>query len=226
MMGILTGCDENQEWLLPWWYSHFRKVHPELPIAFGDLGMSDEGRKWCKERGILIPSSEIPLHSIQEKSKYETLTPQRVAWFRKPLLMKQSPFLRTLWLDLDCQVLENLTPILSIPLTSNKMALRGGASVFWEKVRLHITPYSSGVVLFEKNSPLLDLWAHFAHRENGLFLGDDELLSFICAHQISVDCIPFKYNWEVKWGSNPEAAILHWTGEAWKYALRYFELNM
>ena len=47
--GILVGSDLNQEWLLSDWYSHLRKFNPDIPIAFGDLGMSEEGRGWCEK---------------------------------------------------------------------------------------------------------------------------------------------------------------------------------
>ena len=54
MDGIVVGADLTQEWLLPWWWSHYSRFN-SLPVAFIDFGMSDEMKKWCQERGELIP---------------------------------------------------------------------------------------------------------------------------------------------------------------------------
>ena len=68
-LGVLVGCDLNQQWLLLDWYSYLRKHNPGIPIAFGDLGMSEDGRKWCKNRGMLIPALQIPLPPPPNRKK-------------------------------------------------------------------------------------------------------------------------------------------------------------
>lgn len=239
-LGILAGCDRNQEWLLVWWYSHLRKHHPDLPIAFGDFGMSEEGLQWCEQRGTVIPASSIPplpesmgrgwpLAGEKWVQRYllsDSLKPQRPTWFRKPLLMKQSPFERTLWLDLDCQVLNSLSPILSLPLNSSKMAIGKSGNSFsmiaLESPKIfQVKIHNSGVVLFEKNSPLLDFWIFLLSQESLSFDGDDQLLSFgIQQYRFTPTQIPCNYNWNYKWGPNPEAAICHYEGEGPKNGLR------
>lgn len=238
--GILVGCDASQEWLLVPWHSFLRKHHPNLPVAFGDLGMTDEASAWCERHGHLIPASQIPPFPcpesqergwpyagqrwIQKGHEFRPL-PQSIL-FRKPLLMKQSPFTRTLYLDLDCQILGSLSPLFSMRLGSARMALRKSAySYEMESLdtgdALHIPSYNSGVVVFEKNSRLLDFWIFLLGREIGAFSNDDRLLSFaIACYEMKVGTFPAKYNWLYHWGANPRAVICHWIGEPGKVAFR------
>lgn len=51
--GIIVGCDQGQEWLMSWWWSHYRK-HNKYPVTFADFGLSDRARKWCSERGEVM----------------------------------------------------------------------------------------------------------------------------------------------------------------------------
>ncbi|HEY4255402.1 MAG TPA: hypothetical protein VGM34_03540 [Chlamydiales bacterium] len=237
--GVLVGCDQQQEWLLDGWYAHFRKHNPSLLIAFGDLGMSEEGRQWCEERGVVIAASQIPFPpdaTLQEKGwpyagerwLEEGLfsLPERAVLFRKPLLMKQSPFERTVYLDLDCQVLMDLSSLFSLRLGPTKMALRAGC--FYEmksmttSQKMWVQSYNSGVVVFEKNSRLLDFWIFLLDREIESFSNDDRLLSFaIHGYEMPVTRLARKYNWLYHWGVNPKAAICHWIGEAGKAAFRF-----
>lgn len=241
-LGVLVGCDLNQQWLLLDWYSYLQKHNPDIPIAFGDLGMSEDGRKWCKNRGMLIPASQIPLPPPPKSQKrgwpyggdrwlQEGLMPdvslsERSVLFRKPLLMKQSPFERTLYLDLDCQVLGSLSSLFSIRLGPTKMALRT-ANDFYEmkamgtRKSMFIKSYNSGVMLFENNSRLLDFWIFLLDMEIYSFSYDDRLLSFaISKYEMPVTRLALKYNWLYHWGPNPKAVIRHWIGEVGKYAFR------
>src|SRR3569832_2184099 len=52
--GVVVAADRGAEWLLSWWWGCYSKHHQQ-PVAFVDFGMSQEARKWCSERGILIP---------------------------------------------------------------------------------------------------------------------------------------------------------------------------
>lgn len=235
-VGILVGCDSKQEWLLSWWYSNLRKHNPELPIAFGDLGMSEKALDWCKNRGILIPAAQIPLLPSPPPSEEGwaylgmhwrmTKLEDTLVWFRKPFLMKQSPFSKTIWLDLDCEVLGSLAPLYRLRLPPTKMVIRKCSGHFRmvstdNKFTFRLRSYNSGVVLFEKNSPLLDFWERMTRQAFPYFCGDDYILTFaIEKYGFPVEKIPLKYNWLVQWGSNPEAVVLHWMRAPSKTALR------
>jgi hypothetical protein len=241
-LGILVGCDLNQQWLLPDWYAHLRKHNPDISVAFGDLGMSEEGRKWCETRGMVIPASQIPPlpprqsegrgwpyggeRWLQDGLMRDVSLPERSVLFRKPLLMKESPFERTLFLDLDCQVLGSLSPLFSTQLGPTKMALRTSTNFFEMEAigtnqKMPIQSYNSGVVLLEKGSRLLDFWIFLLGMEISSFSNDDRLLSFaISKYEMPVTCLALEYNWLYHWGPNPQAIIQHWIGEVGKQAFR------
>ena len=70
--GVLTGCDENHEWMLKWWWKHYTSSNT-LPVTFLDFGMSKSAQIWCKKRGLVIPVNmeESALYS-KEKLPIET----------------------------------------------------------------------------------------------------------------------------------------------------------
>lgn len=87
-MGVMVGCDREQEWLLPWWWANYDQFN-DLPVAFVSMGgMSEDAKKFCREAGELIELG----HGF---------TP---AWLGKPLAILNTPFRNTLWMDLDCEV--------------------------------------------------------------------------------------------------------------------------
>src|SRR5437868_5082609 len=108
MMGILVGCDKQQEWMLKWWWGHYSK-HNSFPIAFIDFGMSEEAKSWCRQKGKLLPltcpkdfvfpKTLIPKELIGEweKSYGEKIWHSREQWFRKPFALLQTPFRQTIW---------------------------------------------------------------------------------------------------------------------------------
>ncbi len=241
-VGVLVGCDANQEWLLSWWYSHFRKHNPLCNIAFADFGMTAEGRNWCKENGYLIdvpkPDSMPPeegLHYREERWEQickKPWSPHRLIYFQKPLAIQQAPFHRVLWLDLDCKVLGNLNPLLSFPLRKAKLAMcRASSFVVRNRSKNEVIVmkgYNGGVVLVEKSSPLLKLWIEGTEKNGSShFFAEDYLLSFyIALNPIDHIALPLKYNWNATmWGANPKALIYHWQRESGKIAIRLFELN-
>jgi hypothetical protein len=99
--GVMTGCDARQEWLLPWWWRHYRR-HNDYPVAFADLGMTPAARAWCAQRGSVVDVGPVaqPFEAVQAQAG----KPVPPGWFAKPLAILRSPFRWTLWLDADCEV--------------------------------------------------------------------------------------------------------------------------
>ncbi len=225
--GIIVGCDQKQEWMLPWWWSHF-SAHNNLPVAFIDFGMTSHAKKWCKAQGQLItlkapqnfvyPKERISseLSESWEKRYGTHLWSSRDQWFYKPFAFMQSPFKETIWVDLDCEILGSLSPLFNKLHRHSRMALvRDNTGPFEEM------GYNSGVVVFDAKSPLLSHWASSCIRKNDRFLGDQEILTHLIQEgEIEVAELPNKYNWVVKKGINPDAVVLHWSGSWGKQVIR------
>ncbi len=224
--GILVGADESQEWLLPWWWKNFRRCNV-YPVAFADFGLSKEMRDWCRERGELIEIRTLPLF-VKDRdevsdllvSEWESVYPNlfwssRKAWFKKPLACLQSPFDWTVWMDSDCEVTGSLEGIWE--------HRSSGMSLVKDSVaRVKTYPiYNSGVVLFQKNHPLIAEWAKESVEKNGLFRGDQDLLSLILAEtKISFSELPSIYNRIMGEEKREGAVIVHWAGDFSKKSLR------
>lgn len=67
IQGVITGCNQNHEWLLKGWWHHFSK-HNTLPVAFVDFGMSASAKAWCEKKGQVI-SMDPNVSWITPKSK-------------------------------------------------------------------------------------------------------------------------------------------------------------
>lgn len=222
--GILVGSNARQEWLLSWWWENYHR-HNSYPVSFVDFGLSEEKKRWCKERGQLIPLRMPPLFVKDRNEVSPTLVEEwesrfpdlfwesREAWFKKPQACLQSPYKKTIWIDLDCEVvkpLEDLWKLRGIALAKDHAALAPRFPI-----------YNSGVIIFQNNHPLIVEWAKQSIEKNEFFRGDQDLLSQIIAEKKHPICeLPAIYNWSVGDGESAEVAIYHWLGEAAKSALR------
>jgi len=227
--GIICGCDAVQEWLLDWWWSSYSECNA-FPVTFFDFGMSKEAKKWCQTRGELKSLQDFTLLPYQGGSELidefkrahgEKMWEYRKAWFCKPLAMLQSPYERSLWLDLDCEVMQPLDPLMNFPMGEVSFAAaRGfrceGLPLYHQKVF-----FNSGVVLFERKAPIIEKWALMALHENENYLGDDQILSqLILKEQLPLAELPFEYNWQPGEGINFNALIVHWIGKEGKKYIR------
>lgn len=217
--GVLVATDIGLEWMLPWWWEHYSR-HNSHPVAFVDFGMSEEARQWCRERGEFIPlrvadifvaeQEEVEASYVQEWEKHfgTNFWPSRRAWFKKPLACLQSPFHRTLWLDLDCEVRGSIAPLFAFSDHPIGIAL---CKERWKKRCMPI--YNSGVIVFRRNLLLIEDWANESFANNHQFRCDQELLSHLITEQkIEVNELPELMNWTLCNGKNPDALIYHWQG--------------
>lgn len=227
--GILVGCDEAQEWLLPWWWKNYSSFN-QFPVSFVDLGLSEEGRKWCEDRGELLychaekrPASKEEINpkvaSRWEEIYGEDLWKSRQSWFQKPLCMLQSPYERTIWLDLDCEVLGSLHDLFSYCecKAGLGMAQEPHSSQLQEMAKGLLLPnevlFNSGVIVFSKGSSLVKKWANEAQKKSAEFWGDGHLLSrLIHIEKYDIQVLPDVYNWRMSQGIHLSASIVHWVG--------------
>ncbi len=225
--GILVGCDSHQEWLLPWWWKHYSATN-SYPVAFADFGMSEKAQKWCSERGMLI-SITIDCYSVAPKEKiapsiifeweksFSPFWESRNAWFKKPFAMLKSPFCRTIWTDLDCEIKSSLDPLFSYVHPKSKM----GLTRIREPLEMaEWAIYNSGVIVFEQSS-LLESWAHRSFHQNDRYLGDQDILSHLIFEMgLEVGELPPCYNWQMCRGYPLHAVICHWSSQWGKEILR------
>lgn len=230
--GILIGCDQEQEWMLPWWWSHYIKYN-SYPVVFIDFGMSETAKKWCRKRGTLLklscPKKFVCSKADLDPSVIETwesvygemVWSSREQWFRKPFAMLQTPFEYTIWTDLDCEITGRLDPLFQ------KIHAYSGIAIARERVTgSEEDVYNSGVIAYHKKSPILTRWAAQCQYENDRFLGDQDVLSHIIqTENIEITELSDHYNWRLKFGVNVEALIIHWIGKWGKECIRRVALK-
>ncbi len=223
--GVLVASDQNTEWLLPWWWQKYSTCNT-LPVVFVDFGMTKESLTWCKERGEVIPfkvpSFCKPLSQesgIEAEKLYGTSCFQsRDAWFKKPSACLLSPFLKTLWLDLDCEVLSSLDDVFLYLEEGSELAVSYGYAENLPKILEGAgeagTICNSGVLVFRKGSELLQKWEKKALEESDKYLGDECILSILLAESLdTVSLLPEEYNWRMTRGVPVCAKVIHWKGE-------------
>jgi hypothetical protein len=217
--GIVVACDENQEWLLPWWWEHY-SAHNGYPVLFVDFGMSEKGKAWCSERGVCVPlvkqllEKPVSPENIRAwEAQITSIMTLRSAFFKKPFALLQSPFPLSLWLDLDCQVRGALDPLFYLLHFGVEFAVRKN-----EGKELN---YSGGVIAFRNDSALLQAWRQAVIDRNDYYIHDEAALSeLLRAGPASFMELPNIYNWNPLHGNNPQAVILHLQGGFLKGELR------
>ena len=231
--GILIGADQQAEHLLPWWWSYYSRYN-QRPVALVDFGMSQQGKDWCQNRAQVITMPEIQFVKAPEeidphlaktwKKRYGgPLWQSRQAWFKKPLACLLTPFDRTLWLDLDCEVCGSLDPLFmewddSIDL-----------SIVREDLRLakQAILFNSGVMLFRKGSPFLQAWHELCQKQNNVMMGDQDVLtSLLLEGAVAFKELSPLYNWPMCGGVTPGILIAHWvSGWGKEYIQRFGGLH-
>jgi len=228
--GVIVASDAKLEWLLPFWWLNY-SLWNNFPVAFIDFGMSEKAIKWCKQRGMYIRHKET-IHvsdkdgidpSLTERwskiTKYPNIWSLRREWFKKPSAFLLSPFEKTLWLDLDCEVRKDISEIFSFCDTQAQISLtptRDTRKKALQELGLLYPDenyYNSGVVVFHKNSKIIASFAKRAHTDNHLFFGDQDLLSRILYEEkIPYIELPSVYNYIPHEKDDVNAKIYHWSG--------------
>ena len=222
--GVIVGCDEKQEWILPWWWNHY-STHNTSPVLFVDFGLSIEAAQWCEQRGkvISLPSdlpSIKPRNAIEKETVFQWESAYgngfwkgRPSWFKKPFALLQTPFTKTLWLDVDCEVKGDITPLFSsfteeISLVPEPEYAQQHMQAFSIRSNEE-TIYNSGVILFRHGSPTIFHWAEQCFERGDAFWSDQHLLSrLIFEKQTQIAELSLLYNWHPGLGKNEHARII------------------
>lgn len=231
--GVIVGCNEAQEWLLLWWWENYKKWN-RYPVSFVDFGMSERAKNWCVERGELIPLSRYDLFVLdadeidpelvsQWEKRFGYLWDRRRAWFKKPSACLKSPYRRTIWIDLDCEVVKSLDPLF-------QLSSETGFAIARDPI---VDGYNSGVIGFERGCPLIQKWAKAAQSQNGKFPGDQDLLTHLIeTGEEQIYTLPEIYNWSFSNEIDENVVIRHWLTNIAKsllknqiHAMNFFKLS-
>lgn len=234
--GVIVAATQDVEWLLPWWWYNY-SAHNTLPVVFFNFSMSDQAKCWCRDKGTLI---DCPVALTLNNKEVDPLLAEkwervigsgvwnvRTHWFKKPFAFSKTPFKKTLWIDIDCEVRTCINPIFSylednieLVLTPEPLLVQEGFQALGFTLPTEIT-YNSGVVCYHKEAPFLHKWKEEVLHRNYLHIGDQEALSRILfQNEIPFKELPAIWNWDRGLGANPEAAIFHWHGQKGKQLIK------
>lgn len=231
--GVIVGCSKQIEWLLPWWWMHFR-LHNEYPVTFFEFDeMTPMGRAWCCKRGLLlplqIPTNEFVVNKDRVSPESAAIWEKsvsgidawkgRLSWFKKPFACLQSPYERTIWIDLDCQVRKSIDKLFLYCENPFQFSLAEEPS---EILRNHeegklILPgemeYNTGVMVFKNGSELVSDWARMCIERNNIVRGDQEAISRLLHEKgIKLIAMPPEFNRRYHLPQSPNTIIIHWLG--------------
>lgn len=232
--GIIVGCSSNHEYLLPWWWNNYQNFN-EYPVTFFDFGdLSPNAREWCRERGNLVtlpsiaqyiaPKEKIDPKHIASWESHMDFDPwkARQEWFKKPLACLQSPYKRTIWFDLDCQILDSVTPIFDMCEPDTFAIAEEPALVRLVHERDGFIPpdameYNTGVIGYYHSVPLMETWARKCLEANNNYRGDEEALAALLhEQQLHPKVLPPRFNWRGDIPTNEGfmdfLVVIHWLG--------------
>lgn len=238
--GVLVASDSGSEWMLPFWWHHYAKYNT-YPVVFVDFGMSPAKIEWCRQRGEVVPFAFIswnptPREHIDPKLVElwesihlpEYLWPARRAWLKKPFAMLHSPFEKTIWTDLDCEVCSSLEPIFAYAYRDKlgltpEPARTHGALRARGMIREDQTVYNAGVIPFAHQNIYLTEWVKEVAAKEHATMGDQHLLwNLILTRHWTIVDMPAIYNWRMVDGINPNAVVIHYVANPGKAHIKSF----
>ena len=193
--GVIIGVDWNQEWILSWWFEHFRRHNPDLPVAVADFGMTPLSRWWCEQRAKVyhVRGGEKPGH---------------ITWHKKPFALLESPFARSIWIDLDCEVRADMRPLFDMTEGGKFVVTIDGHAA---QINRPPGAWAGGLIACEHGEPAIEEWC----REimSGDYYGDQDSLNAIRERLAPrVHIAEPEWQWLRLDGDSPTAKIMHWTG--------------
>ena len=206
---FLTGCDKHSEWMLDWFMKNLREHNNIIPVIFADFGVSIK-----------------MLEKIRVQKKFHAVINMRSAtekgWFLKPRAMMSSPSKKTVWIDTDCEILDNVENLFDM-LEPGKLAMVEDKP--WTR-RSGDLWHNSGVVGFIDKPIILHEWCKAINIIQDQ-IGDQEVLHAMLNPITKITYIkdlPNEYNVMRVQVDNDnyrgKKKIMHWTGQKGKIKIR------
>ena len=218
--GIITGCNEHQEWMLKLWWHYYSQTNT-YSVTFMDFGMTKSARLWCEKRGKVItvelpqdiPTSKdnIAVNNQREwEIGYHDPWQARKGWFYKPFALLKSPYEQTVWLDIDTFIIKPLTPLFELDLTQIALPQEVLRALNPTKLFPKEIIYNTSVIGYSEKSLLIKKWVEKVHSWNHQFLGDQDILSrLIYEDQVPVTTLPPIFNARPQDGIPKGTFIIH-----------------
>ena len=196
---VLTGCDVNTEWQLPWFLQNVKRHNPNITIVVADFGMSDKMKKSLTHETFVVDGPQ--------------------GWFKKPRAMIQAAEYgeKVVWLDTDCEVRGDVSYLFD---NIHPEMLSMGVDRPMNRRHPHLgTWYNSGVVGFTGTPQILIDWELECRdtRQRGdqevlhvMFKGND----IVKSQKIN----PYHHRYNtlridiIDGVADPNPVIMHWTG--------------
>ena len=203
---FVTGCDENHEWMLEWFFKNYKKHMKDVPLVFANFGLTPDGLKKVREN----------VHAVMNLKPFD-----EEGWFKKPMSMIKCPSKKTIWIDLDCEIRDDISNLFNM-LKPNMLNMVEDKP--WT-MRGQELWHNSGVVGFIDKPTILYDWAK-AIRANPV-QGDQEVLHLLLNPITKIkyiNDIPNEYNvlrLQVETDGYAGAIkVMHWTGQKGKNKIR------
>ena len=211
---ILTGCDKNTEWQLPWFIKNFRKfcMGTDCKLAIADFGMTKEAYT-----EVVIQAD----HVIDFEGEG--------GWFNKVRLFNQTHTIfgedaKVCWMDTDCEI-KRCPHTIFDHIEDNKLSMVVDHP--WTQSGSPWTPqgncgpwYNTGVVAYRGRPLILHPW--MKECQSGNHRGDQEALYYILNQDpmkrpVNVVEVSHRYNvlrLDLLQERGPDdPCIVHWTGQ-------------
>ena len=203
---FVTGCDENHEWMLEWFFKNYKKHMKDVPLVFANFGLTPDGLKKVREN----------VHAVMNLKPFD-----EEGWFKKPMSMIKCPSKKTIFIDLDCEIRDDISNLFNM-LKPNMLNMVEDKP--WT-MRGQELWHNSGVVGFIDKPTILYDWAK-AIRDNPV-QGDQEVLHLLLNPITKIkyiNDIPNEYNvlrLQVETDGYAGAIkVMHWTGQKGKNKIR------
>ena len=208
---IITGTDKKYQHYLPWWIHNVSKnTSSDVHIAIADFGMDSKWKHWARKQEVVKEWIDLPPPPPRYKGN---------TWFYKPITLLASKYESKVWIDIDCEILDNIDALFNF-LHEGKISTCPDYYHSWG------CKYQTGVFVTKSQPEILKKWAIECDRGVTSNRGDQEILWDVINRENAhprISPIPEEYNWlriALDKGKDiPNKKIIHWTGDRGKQVI-------